>query len=406
MIRVIGVLVALALSAAWSPARAAGDGAPSVAAQRRALLGTDDACSCSFDNGMWTAENRTGSRWTTVPAPGACPVANLIAQHVGGADAAAAGVAATLPPPPPVPPAAQRPLNVFMFGSSVDALFLENFCDWAQARRPSARANRTPWDQIHLRRSGLARCDVEGAGLRVFHAWHFGVHLDGPYHEDRAGNLHYHLRQAAAELGRAPDVVLLGTGLWDGARVVTRDHGNNGTHPPLLAVDWIRGFAANATVRGRSFEGALSRDAVQTRPANVCLLSQQIICCTTLTCAGALHSNSPTCTHSHRAWSTWLGSCSLRRSSRCAPLRASSMTTTAAQHPHRRASRWGKAKRACLWHMPTSQLASDAVCNGRLPGHTTRVFSEDSAPQSHPSVCVHTVLALGHERCAAPGRGV
>ena len=220
-----------------------------------------DSCSCSFANGMWTPSNETGRRWTTVPAPGACRVANLITQRAAiSAPEPVRSVrdtpAAAPPGAPPTPqPPAQRPLDVFAFGSSVDALFLENFCDWVQARHPGAKANRTVWEQIHLRRAGLARCDGAGAGLRVFHAWHFGVHLDGPYHEDRAGNPHLHMRAASEALGRQPNVVLLGTGLWDSARVVYKEHGARMTHPALLPVDWIDGFAANATVGRRPGQG-------------------------------------------------------------------------------------------------------------------------------------------------------
>ncbi|KAI8463891.1 MAG: hypothetical protein J3K34DRAFT_462223 [Monoraphidium minutum] len=242
-------------------AAAAPDGAATQHGQQRArrLLhlapsgGDDDSglrCGCSFAHGMWTRSNVTGSSWTTVPVPGACKMRNLLARTSGAGAAAAAGggsgpdkrhdPAAAAPPP--------LPLRALFFGSSVDALFLEAFCDWAAARRPGSAVKRSSWEQIHLARAGLARCDVDGAGLVPLHAWSFGVHMAGPYHEGRSGNAVAHLRAARRALADGdPDIVLLGTGLWDAAREVTKVHGNNQTHPALLGPTWIESFAQNVT---------------------------------------------------------------------------------------------------------------------------------------------------------------
>lgn len=65
------------------------------------------------------------------------------------------------------------------------ASFLEDYCDLIQQRHPGVKVDRTSGHQIHRVRSGLNRCIAPGAGLRMLHAWHFGVHGTGPFFEDR-----------------------------------------------------------------------------------------------------------------------------------------------------------------------------------------------------------------------------
>jgi hypothetical protein len=83
---------------------------------------------------------------------------------------------------------------------------------------------------------------------------HFGVHGNGPFFEDRQGNAEHHLRQAKAAVpGGSPHILVIGSGLWDGARLVSKV--NRSAAPAVLPREWVEGYQANFTVR--SFGGPL-----------------------------------------------------------------------------------------------------------------------------------------------------
>lgn len=123
---------------------------------------------------------------------------------------------------------------------------VEYYCALLVSREPGAPVRCSGDNQNHKARSGINHCTAPGAGLRLWHAWHFGVHPTGPYVENRTGSAQQRLREARAAIPGEPDIVVLASALWDGVRLALVL--NMTSAYPVLDAEWLEGYQANLTV--------------------------------------------------------------------------------------------------------------------------------------------------------------